>query len=356
MREATVLLISLMLAASSLIPAAAHAGILSDLWASFTGSAGTNGNAPAEKESPPSGNVQTMSLLHPALNIDPSPARGGGDVMIVDDTALVPAQGPSGTLADIERPKNTAISIYIVREGDTLSTIAKMFDVKPTTILWANDLKSSSKLQIGQRLVILPITGLKYTTKSGDTLQSIAKKFGGDADEIASYNGVSAPLAAGVDIIIPNGEASVPSPQPHAAGRGVSGRFGAEPAHNVGPRGTAGEISYYIAPLSHYTRTQGIHGYNAVDLGASVGTPILASADGDVIVAREGGWNGGYGDYVVLQHDNGSQTLYAHASGIIVGDGEHVVQGQVIGYVGATGKATGPHVHFEIRSGIRNPF
>ena len=68
------------------------------------------------------------------------------------------------------------------------------------------------------------------------------------------------------------------------------------------------------------------------------------------------GYNGGYGSYVVITHDNGSQTLYAHMSKVAATVGEEVVQGQVIGYVGETGDATGPHVHFEIRNGIRNPF
>jgi murein DD-endopeptidase MepM/ murein hydrolase activator NlpD len=103
-------------------------------------------------------------------------------------------------------------------------------------------------------------------------------------------------------------------------------------------------------------RTQGVHGYNAVDLGAAVGTPFMASAAGEVIVARATGWNGGYGQYVVIRHDNGTQTLYSHASGIVVGVGQRVVQGQVIGYVGSTGRSTGPHLHFEIRGGPRNPF
>jgi murein DD-endopeptidase MepM/ murein hydrolase activator NlpD len=82
----------------------------------------------------------------------------------------------------------------------------------------------------------------------------------------------------------------------------------------------------------------------------------MASADGDVIIAKPSGWNGGYGSYVVLHHDDGSQTLYGHASRVIVSEGQHVVQGQVIAYVGSTGKSTGSHLHFEIRNGVRNPF
>ena len=288
-----------------------------------------------------------MSLLRPARNIDPTPARGGGDITIVDNSALMPVEGPSGTLADIEKPKNPTISVYVVREGDTLGGIAKLFGVSSNTILWANNLSRGTSLQIGQTLTILPVTGVRYTVQKGDTLKGVAKKFGGDADEIASFNGIeNATLSIGEEIIIPDGEVSAPAQ--------TSTRT--EPAHNVGPSGTPEQIGYYLRPIVGGVRSQGIHGYNSIDLAAPRGTPILASATGDVIVAKEGGWNGGYGSYVVIQHDNGSQTLYGHASQVIVYAGEHVVQGQVIAYVGATGKATGSHVHFEIRNGIRNPF
>lgn len=291
-----------------------------------------------------------MQLLKPAMNIDPAAGRGGGDITIVDGSALVPEEGPSGTIADIEKPKNSTISVYIVRPGDTLSGIAKMFSVSPNTILWANDLPRASSLQIGQSLTILPVTGLKYTVKKGDTLASIAKKYSGDADEIASFNGIeNAALTIGEELIIPDGEVSVAVSTPSKSSSGTV-------VQSIGPKGTPEQVGYYLRPIVGGIRTQGIHGYNGVDLAAPAGTPILASAEGDVIVAKGSGWNGGYGNYVVIQHGNGSQTLYSHASSVIVSVGQHVEQGQVIGYIGSTGKATGPHVHFEIRNSIRNPF
>ena len=302
-----------------------------------------------------------MQLLQPAMNIDPSAARGGGGITIVDNSALMPQEGPSGTIADIEKPKDATINVYVVHSGDTLNGIAKMFGVSPNTILWANNLPRGASLQIGQVLTILPVTGIKYTVKKGDTLESIAKKYAGDvgaAADVASYNGIDdSSLAVGSEIIIPNGELAAPPAAPNTVitSHGTV-RVGSEPAHNVGPAGTASEIAYYIAPLASYVKTQGIHGYNAVDLAAPKGSIIMAAAEGTVIVAREGGWNGGYGSYVVIQHDNGSETLYSHMSKVTAYDGEHVVQGQMIGNVGATGLATGPHVHFEIRNGIRNPF
>jgi murein DD-endopeptidase MepM/ murein hydrolase activator NlpD len=102
-------------------------------------------------------------------------------------------------------------------------------------------------------------------------------------------------------------------------------------------------------------KTQGLHGYNGIDIGAAAGTSIVAAAPGTVIIARSGGWNGGYGSYVVVQHGNGTQTLYAHASSVLVSQGQQVTQGQAIARVGATGRATGNHLHFEVR-GAKNPF
>ena len=332
------------------IPAIARASILGDIVASLRGIV-----APVSLSSDTS-NVQTIALLRPAMNIDPTAGRGGGDITIVDDSALMPSEGPSGTIADIEKPKNATISTYIVRSGDTLSGIAKLFDVTPNTILWANDLTSASTLRVGQSLVILPVTGVKYTVKKGDTLSSLATKFGSTATEIGTYNGIDeTSLAVGTTVIIPNGEVAAPAPTKSVAKKSSSKKI-YEPAHDVGPAGTLTQVDYYIAPLSRYIETQGIHGYNAVDLGAPSGTPIMAAASGNVTVAKQGGWNGGYGSYVVIRHDNGSQTLYSHMSKVSTYDGERVVQGQVIGYVGSTGLSTGSHLHFEIRNGIRNPF
>jgi murein DD-endopeptidase MepM/ murein hydrolase activator NlpD len=110
-----------------------------------------------------------------------------------------------------------------------------------------------------------------------------------------------------------------------------------------------------MRPVAGGKKTQGIHGYNGIDIGAPVGTPIYASADGEVIISRSGGWNGGYGNYVVIRHSNGTQTLYSHNSKNAVAVGDTVKQGDIIGFIGATGKATGPHLHFEIR-GAKNPF
>ncbi len=333
-------LISILILIGTVIPSIARASILSDILSFIKSST-------AEADTVPStGNLQTMALLRSAKNIDPSPSRGGGDITIVDDSALVPEEGPSGTIADIEKPKNATVSAYVVREGDTLSRIAEMFEVSPNTILWANDMTKSSKLKVGQTLTILPVTGVKYKVKSGDTIASLAKQFKVEATEITDFNGIEGALAVGTTIIIPNGEIAAPAPA----------KSNAKPISATVKYGAGAKIGDYMAPIATYVETQGIHGYNGVDLGAPTGTQVMASAAGEVIVAKSGGYNGGYGSYVVIQHANGSQTLYAHLSKVSTYAGASVQQGQVIGNVGNTGRSTGPHLHFEIRNGIRNPF
>lgn len=363
-----VTLISALLVVGSLLPALARASVLDALLSPLAKT------APQDASDANTPSLQNMQFLQPAYNLNPAPGTGGGGVVIVDNSAVVSQEGPAGTIADIEKPKNGTISLYVVQPGDTLSEIAQLFGVTAGTILSANDLPRGARLQVGQQLVILPITGVRYTVRAGDTIESIAKAYGADGAEIEANNDVdNSSLAVGQQLIIPNAEGpSAPAALPARSGRGAIARIlggvhaigniipfahnPAEPAHNVGPTGTTDEIAYYIAPLTHYIQTQGIHGYNAVDLAARTGTPILASAAGNIVVARGAGWNGGYGEYVVIQHGNGSQTLYGHMSKVIAYDGQHVQQGQVIGYVGETGEATGPHVHFEIRNGIRNPF
>lgn len=296
-------------------------------------------------------NSQNLSLLEPLPGGATGLALGGGDTTIVAGSAFLPESGPAGTIVDIvEGVKNNGqISVYTVREGDSLSEIAEMFDVSVNTILWGNDLKRGEAIRPGQTLTILPISGVRYTVKKGDTLASIANKFSGLEEEIIRYNGLSdsSDLAIGSIIIVPNGEIPTETaPETKVVKKSTS------PARGTGVPEYAG---YFLRPVIGGTRTQGLHGYNAVDLAAPAGTSVMASAQGMVVIASAGGWNGGYGNYVVIEHANGTQTLYAHLQTVNVSRGATVGQGDVIGSVGSTGRSTGYHLHFEIR-GAKNPF
>ncbi len=234
---------------------------------------------------------------------------------------------------------NTQISIYVVRSGDTVSTVAKMFNVSINTVLWANDIGSKATLKPGQTLVILPVTGITHTVKSGDSIESIAKRYKADVNDILNYNDLTivSVLKTDDEIIIPNGESISASP------------VSSQPYGGSSP-------GYYSCPVPGSRLSQRLHGNNGVDLAASLGTPIRASAGGTVIINRaNGAWNGGYGNFIVILHGNGTQTLYSHMSNSIVKAGETVSKNQTVGYVGVTGLTTGPHVHFEIR-GAQNPF
>lgn len=302
-------------------------------------------------------NSQRMALLSPATNIDPNPNKGGGALAVEGGEALAAAMGPQGTVADVEEiPASSQISVYTVHAGDTLSQIAGMFGVSVNTIIWANDIKGGV-IHEGDKLVILPVIGIRHTIAAGETLASVAKKFSGSADEIAQYNGLAAgsALKQGETIIIPNGEIPVVSkpatPAKKSSAVATKPRAYPQPALT----GTGPSVAGFAWPVAGGQLTQSLHGWNGVDIGAPRGTGIMASAGGTVIVARASGYNGGYGSYVVISHPNGTQTLYAHMSRVSVSAGQSVAQGAVIGAVGNSGKSTGTHLHFETR-GARNPF
>lgn len=325
-------------------PQNTHAGVfsfLNELVLGDSASAAVN-NRPESTS-----NSQTMALLEAPLSPN-SNAKSDNGIVIVDHSAIETIQGPGGTAKEVsEKSGADHVSVYIVRRGDTLSDIAKMFEVTPNTIIWANDLKSASSIREGDELVILPISGVKHIVRKGDTLQSIAKKYNGDAYEISQFNDLSsnATLAIGTEIIIPDGEAT-PT---------VSKSSGS----NTGATVTSGAKSgYFIRPTSG-RKSQGLHGRSrsGIDIANSKGTAIYAAAEGKVIVAKVGGWNGGYGNYIVIQHGNGMQSLYAHLSSVNVSRGQSVAQGELIGGMGSTGNSTGSHLHFEILGAKNwNPF
>ncbi|MBM6888449.1 M23 family metallopeptidase, partial [Pseudoflavonifractor phocaeensis] len=104
-------------------------------------------------------------------------------------------------------------------------------------------------------------------------------------------------------------------------------------------------FGYRIHPVTHVP-----HSHTGIDVSATTGTPITAAKSGQVIISEKGtGSTWSYGEYVVIDHGDGTTTLYAHMSYRAVSEGQIVTQGQYIGDVGATGNVTGPHLHFEVR-------
>ncbi len=327
-------------------PISADASVFSfigDLFASPTDASTVSGEL----------NSQTAAVLQAVPNISPEPNKIR-DINIVDDSAIQTEMGPLGTVSQIaSSTQSNTISVYTVKAGDTLSEIASLFNVSTNTILWANDLKSQKDLKPGDQLLILPVSGIEYTVAKGETLNSLAKKFDVDPNDILGFNDLSSAsdLKVGMDIIIPGAEESSSS---STSSGSKSSSSSSKNTYSSLPKAVSG---YYIRPISGGVKTQGLHGacHCAVDLASSIGTSIHAAADGTVILSRMGGWNGGYGNYVIISHSNGTQTLYAHMQKTLVSTGDKVTQGQTIGLMGSTGNSTGSHVHFEIR-GAKNPF
>ncbi len=273
--------------------------------------------------------------------------------------------GVNGTAVELAlqqgQSSSDKISVYEIREGDTINEIAKMFNTSANTIKSINNIKSDSELEVGETLEIFPFIGIKYTVEKGDSISGIAERCRNQedevtaqqlAEEILAFNNIdnSNNIIIGQELIIPHVETVCRQPAKKTT---TSSKTSYAVKDSSGPLITG----YYANPLPNSIKTQAVHGHNGVDLaGVPVGTSILASAAGKVIIAKNDGlYNGGYGNYVVIEHPNGTQTLYGHLHFTSVVVGQQVTQGQKIGGMGNTGRSTGPHLHFEVRGAV-NPF
>ena len=288
--------------------------------------------------------AEARQAAAPSREIESAPLTG--DTEVAAATNLVRAAVPFTLIPD--RPRIEFIT-HTVEAGDTLYGVAEKYNVSVETLMFANGLEQNPDLlRLGQELIVLPVNGIYHTVKAGDTAESVAKQYKSKPEDIISFplnnlNPKNPALNVGTKIVVPGGtKPYVPrqvevfaGPAPSGAGRG-SGKL--------------------IWPSSGSV-TQGYRAYHrAIDIASYNGNPVKAADSGYVSAA---GWsNQGYGYYVVLDHGNGVQSLYAHLSRFFVNAGDSVRQGTVIGNVGSTGNSTGPHLHFEvIRGGAQqNPF
>ena len=239
---------------------------------------------------------------------------------------------------------------YTVQDGDTVDGLAARYGISPQSILWNNlDLKSADLLVPGQYLRVPMSDGIIYDIRLGDTLSDIADRFGVDVQAIVNFSGNNLKSADSIAeherIFIPNGKmpipvatpTTVPPPLPPAT---------ASPSPARSPSSATGFIWPVNGPISSYFGPSHPLGID-IDQYNSPGAPIHAAASGTVTFAG-GDPCCSYGLYVVIDHGNGFETLYAHLDPLAVSQGQSVEQGQVIGYVGLTGHTTGYHLHFEV--------
>jgi LysM repeat protein len=264
-----------------------------------------------------------------------------------------------------ERPRFD-LTTYTVKEGDTISAIAKQFGLKTQTILWSNyDTLSddADMLLPGMKLNILPLDGAMHTWMKDEGLNKVSSYFHVTPQDILDWPGnhltlesvgdfAKPNIAVGTKLVIPGGwrdfiskVGDIPRASP-----GVGSYLGPGFCENI--IGGAVGTGAFVWPVHGTITTQFTPeaGHPAIDIATTLGTPVAAADTGVVVYAGMTYDQVGYGNLIIIDHGNGWQTLYAHLSAIYVKCGYGVFQGASIGALGSTGRSSGPHLHFQMQS------
>jgi murein DD-endopeptidase MepM/ murein hydrolase activator NlpD len=267
-----------------------------------------------------------------------------------------------------------AFKTHEVAVGDTLTSIGAQYGVDSQYLIWNNPEMGvdPDMLVTGETLVVPGTPGIVYDVKLGDTITDIAATYAIDPAVIVSFapNDLESAdvIVEGSTLVLPGGVPPPPPPPPIVVEEPAP--VEAEPpppeaepaplpvivpssAPQPAPAPVAAVSAGYIWPVngplnSRFGPRWGTF-HSGIDIGAGYGTGVSAAASGQVVLASYSGY--GYGNYIIVRHGDGSETLYAHLSSIWVSLGQYVGEGEIIGAVGCTGWCTGPHLHFEVRIG-----
>lgn len=223
------------------------------------------------------------------------------------------------------------ILIHRVQRGETLWDIARSYGVTIESIISANNIVNQNRIQVGQELKILSVKGVLHEVAVGESLWEISERYGVSLEEIVKVNEITNPstIQPKTQIVIPG--ATQLKLRDALVVNGQLQRAFSWPLQ--------GRISSPFGP-----RWGRMH--KGLDIAVPIGTQVKAAADGKV---KFSGWNGSYGNLVIIDHGNGVETRYAHLDRLVAQVGQKVSRGQVVAYSGNTGVSTGPHLHFEIR-------
>jgi LysM repeat protein len=279
--------------------------------------------------------------------LSPAPSM---DALTVNESAMLALTPPDDEYIDHVSGQRGGIANYTVQEGDLLSFIASDYGVSVETLVWANKLNDADSISPGMILRIPPVSGVLHTVKSGETAASLAKKYNAELERIVAFNRLpkDGAIEVGSELVIPGGTMPSSVPVAKTGSTTIAKAVATKAFAHLPDLG-----SYYLIPATGFNWGR-IHGRNGVDVANSCGTSVFSAADGTVTVADGDGWNGGFGKYIKISHPNGTETLYAHSSKLLVSVGQVVARGQQIMLMGTTGRSTGCHLHFEVH-GARNP-
>lgn len=259
---------------------------------------------------------------------------------LVTEEQLPPERGGADLAS--AAPQLVRPLLYTVQPGDSLASIAERFGIDVPTLFGSNDLDDPDIVPVGTQLYVLPVPGIYYRVSEGDTLNKISERYGVPVPEIMRANGLESS-----ELIVPGQRLSLPGAKPLARpAPSPSEAAVALPA----PVASSAFIWPAIGPITCRFGEVGPtspRGHAGLDIAAPFGAPVAAAASGRVLVATRDG--GPYGVQVILDHGGGLRTVYGHLSRLDVEPGMYVERGAVIGLVGSTGYSTGPHLHFEVR-------
>ncbi len=255
-----------------------------------------------------------------------------------------------------DRPRYETVQ-HTVARGDSIFAIAQEFNIKPETVLWANyeTLNDSpDSIRVGQVLNVPPVDGVYYQWKEGDTLEGVAFEFEVSVDDILNWPGnnldlTNPVLEIGQYVLVPGGEREFQQWIIPTIARGSSGTSSVG-SKSCGGGAVGGGGFVWPAGNNFLSGNDYWSGHLGIDIAGAEGSPVYAS-DSGVVTLASGGWNGGYGNVIMIDHGNGYATVYAHLNSINVGVCQSVGAGQTIGSIGNTGNSFGAHLHFEVREG-----
>ncbi len=323
----------------------------------------------------PEATAQTAGQAPGSATVQPPPALSSGLPLDLSSIGIVREADIHTNIPS--RPRQEMVT-YTVQTGDTVSGIADKYGLQPKTIFAANyDILQDDpeSLRPKQILKILPADGVLWEWLGGIPFGQWAAYFKVKPEDIINYpanhldagtvgDPQNANIKSGTFLVIPGGEYQYHMPgginpgvsRTNPPTSQVAGAGSCPPLSSGGAVGTGTFIyptdRHYLSGYDYSVKTNHL----AIDLAANLGDNIYA-ADGGVIVYA-GANSYGYGNMIMIDHGTGFLTLYAHLSQIFVSCGQNATQGEVIGAAGATGHASGPHLHFEVRTAtaVINPW